>query len=99
MQSYREFIFRLQFAHNVCMDLQSHDQDPGFVLRGKYRAWVGPGNNNLLVKGLLKRRFWWNIVEERSLDCQFVWTQIKVAEYFKRQGSSGTQGRVAMLTL
>lgn len=58
---------------------------------------MGPGNNNLLVKGLLKRRFWWVIVDEKGLDCQFVWTQIKLPEYFKKQPSSTTQSKAAEL--
>ena len=27
--------------------------------RAKYKAFIGPGNNSSLIKGLLKRRFWW----------------------------------------
>ncbi len=32
----------------------------------KLKAYVGPGNNGAMIKGLLKRRFWWTIVEERT---------------------------------
>jgi len=28
----------------------------------KLKAYVGPGNNGAMIKGLLKRRFWWTIV-------------------------------------
>jgi hypothetical protein len=28
----------------------------------RYKAWIGGGNNGNLIKGLLKRRFWWNVV-------------------------------------
>lgn len=51
----------------------------------KLKAYVGPGNNGAMIKGLLKRRFWWSIVDERTDDCQFVWTQIKVNEIFGKQ--------------
>ena len=29
----------------------------------KYKAWIGNGNNGNLLKALIKRRFWWQIVE------------------------------------
>jgi hypothetical protein len=60
----------------------------------KYRAWVGNGNNSLLIKGLLKRRFWWIILEDRSVDANFVWTQIKVGDIFKRQLKSKTHEKL-----
>jgi hypothetical protein len=31
-----------------------------------------------MVKGLVKRRFWWTISDERTQDCNFVWTQLKI---------------------
>jgi len=93
MQSYREFLFKVHFAHNVYMDLTRKDEDTGFQLRndGKYRALIGPGNNCLLVRGLIKRRFWWILTEDRSADTNFVWTQIKVKDVFRRQPKSKTQ--------
>lgn len=80
MQSYREFLFRVHLAHNVFIELTKRDDDPTYQLRNdaKYRAWIGPGNNSLLVKGLIKRRFWWLLVEDRTPETNFVWTQIKL---------------------
>ena len=49
----------------------------------KYKAWIGGGNNSPLIKELMKRRFWWTITEERgNYDVNFMWTQLKVHEYF-----------------
>lgn len=31
-----------------------------------YRAFVGKGNNSILVKNAIKNRFWWNIVAEKT---------------------------------
>ena len=28
-----------------------------------YKAFVGKGNNSILIKNSLKNRFWWNIVD------------------------------------
>ena len=30
----------------------------------KYKAFVGFGNNSSMIKGLLKRRFWWTITDD-----------------------------------
>lgn len=31
-----------------------------------YKAFVGKGNNSILVKNAIKNRFWWNIVTEKT---------------------------------
>jgi hypothetical protein len=42
-----------------------------------YRAFVGKGNNSILVKTAIKNRFWWNIVAEKTKndEVNFVWLQ------------------------
>lgn len=39
-----------------------------------YKVKVGLGNNGMLVRSLLKRRFWLEIVG--SGECSFSWTQL-----------------------
>jgi hypothetical protein len=51
------------------------------ALDSGYRAFIGKGNNSALVRGLLKRRPWWTIVE-REGDANLVWTQLKINSYF-----------------
>jgi len=46
---------------------------------------VGFGNNSALIKGIMRRRFWWQITDKISEDTNFVWTQLKIAEFFKGQ--------------
>ena len=37
----------------------------------------------------MKRRFWWQITEDKnSMDVNFIWTQLRVNEYFDRQGQA-----------
>lgn len=50
----------------------------------KYRFYLGKGNNYLLVKSLLKRRYWW-IVEEDPKKANFVWTQLKLNYFYQMQ--------------
>lgn len=52
-----------------------------FRSENRLKAYVGRGNNSLLIKSLLKRRFWWSMDEEPK-NSQFVWTQLKVNTYF-----------------
>lgn len=48
--------------------------------------YVGPGNNSLLIKSLLKRRPWLEVVENVNEDgVQFYWTQNKINEVHDRQ--------------
>lgn len=54
----------------------------------KYKAYIAIGNNGSMIRGLIKRRFWWTITEERTSDCNFVWTQLKVQDVFDRQKRS-----------
>jgi hypothetical protein len=69
-------------AHNVYLNM---DLAGDFNPQHKLKAFVGYGNNCNMIKGLLKRRFWWTISEENSEECSFVWTQIKVAKIYERQ--------------
>ena len=44
--------------------------------RKLYKAYIGIGNNNEIVKNTLKKRSWWRIVNKASIDeCSFIWTQ------------------------
>jgi hypothetical protein len=41
-----------------------------------------------MIKGLLKRRFWWTVVDDYSEDCVCVWTQLKNNKIFMKQASA-----------
>lgn len=50
---------------------------------------MGLGNNSLLVKSLLKRRPWLEVVEGMAEEgVRFVWTQNKVSEIHDKQECS-----------
>jgi hypothetical protein len=46
---------------------------------------VGFGNNSAIIKGILRRRFWWQIVDKVTEDTNFVWTQLKISDFLKKQ--------------
>jgi hypothetical protein len=41
---------------------------------GSYKAFVGKGNNSILIKNTLKNRFWWNISDNDS-EANLNWQQ------------------------
>lgn len=49
------------------------------------KFFVGFGNNSAIIKGIMHRRYWWQLVDKISDDTNFVWTQLKVGDYFKKQ--------------
>lgn len=71
-------------SHNVYFNLDLKHDDISNRPK-KYKAYIAEGNNGAMIKGLIKRRFWWSIVEERTTDCNFVWTQLKIPDIFDRQ--------------
>ena len=54
-----------------------------------YKVYVGFGNNSCMIKSILRRRFWWSVIEDKSQieNCHFVWTQLKIDSLFKLQES------------
>lgn len=46
---------------------------------------MGRGNNNHLVKVLLKRRFWLEVVDRMTEDVVIVWTQSSQKDVHDRQ--------------
>jgi hypothetical protein len=47
-----------------------------------YRAFVGKGNNSVLVKNIIKSRAWWTICQEES-EANLYWTQSRSAKYLE----------------
>ena len=50
-----DFLFKVNYSNKICTNLQLSDDTLGLF---KYKVYVGYGNNSLLIKSLLKRRFW-----------------------------------------
>lgn len=75
-------------AHNIYIDL---DLEAASLTNKKYKpckAYIGYGNNSNMLKGLLKRRFWWIVSEEMTEDCAFAWTQVKINKIYEKQEKS-----------
>lgn len=73
----------LNFAHRIFDPLILKPQN-SFKSEHKYKYSLGLGNNYLLVKSLLKRRFWWDF-ESDPKKANFCWTQLKIDSFYQQQ--------------
>jgi hypothetical protein len=62
----------VNFSNNINKDFHLSDK---YTELKKVKVFVGKGNNNHLIKSLLKRRFWLEITDKITDDVVFIWTQ------------------------
>ncbi|CAD8157486.1 unnamed protein product [Paramecium pentaurelia] len=48
-----------------------------------YKAYIGKGNNGQLVQWILKRRWWWSIVDKEKEQVNFLWQQLRNNSYIE----------------
>jgi hypothetical protein len=60
LKSFLDFIFKINYSNNIYVHLQL-SQD--IINIKKYKIYIGKGNNSLLIKSLIQRRFWLDIVD------------------------------------
>jgi hypothetical protein len=77
MYYYRDFIWKVSFSNENVLQIPEEYGE-------KIKFFVGSGNNSNLIKGLMKRRPWFQLTDKMQ-DAQFVWTQIKVSSIFAGQ--------------
>jgi hypothetical protein len=39
----------------------------------------------MLIRGIMRRRFWWQVIDKCNEEINFVWSQIKINEFFNLQ--------------
>lgn len=82
--SYRDYLQVINFSNNLFVNI------PPEKNAYSYRCHVGKGNNQMLIKSLLKIRWWWNIVELKNYEnipnLNFMWTQLKKTDFFDNMG-------------
>lgn len=87
IKAYLDFLFKINFSNRIYISLQLAPLDDCVnFTNSKYKVYVGPGNNSLLIKSLLKRREWIDVVDNiRDEGIQFYWTQSKLNEAHEKQ--------------
>lgn len=75
IKHYLEFIFKVNYSNMIYVDLAlTKADDIGRI--PKYKVYIGRGNNSLLVKSIIKRRFWWQVTHNiNDSDIDFYWSQ------------------------
>jgi len=68
IRSFVEFLWKNMWAHGIYMNLDLKPKVEEVKPR-KIKAYVCLGNNGAMVRGLIKRRFWWTLSEEITADC------------------------------
>ncbi len=64
IKAYLDFLFKVNFSNGIYISLQLTPLNDTINSNNiRYKVYVGPGNNSLLIKSLLKRREWINIVD------------------------------------
>ena len=76
MENYWDFIFRINFTNDLYVCARDEEKT--------LKCFVGFGNNAAIIKGVMRRRFWWTITDKIE-EAHFAWTQLKVEDLFKRQ--------------
>ena len=68
--NYIDFMSKINISNNQIMTIPS--------TINTYKVYVGKGNNFAVIKSAFKRRWWWQIIENKDYDsCNCVWTQLK----------------------
>jgi hypothetical protein len=79
-KGYIDFIFKVNLSNNQIVTIPNEkDFQP-------YKCYVGKGNNGLLVKNIIKNRWWWTLYETLPTELEslnFVWTQLRMNDYLE----------------
>lgn len=83
LKSFLDFLFKLNYSNRIYSSLQLSED---MINLSKYKVYVGKGNNSLLIKSLLKRRFWLEFAETIDEEnIHFYWSQNKNNKVHYRQ--------------
>jgi len=56
LKSFLDFLFKINYSNGLYVDLSFSKDDETYP---KFKMFIGRGNNSLLIKSIIKRRFWW----------------------------------------
>jgi len=77
-QAYKEFMLRMNFSFNVTIRL------PVEKTFTSYKYFLGKGNNSIMIRAMMKQRWWWTQVENKEAsDLNFMWTQLKQNKFIE----------------
>ncbi len=74
---YRDLIWKVNYSNELFVETPIEYEH-------RLKAFIGKGNNSSMLCGLIKRRIWFAVVDKVE-EANFVWTQLKILPYFKKQ--------------
>jgi hypothetical protein len=77
---YRDLLWKCNYINGLYIEVPLEYEH-------RLKVFVGRGNNSCMVSGLIARRPWFAFTD-RVEEANFVWTQTKNLNYFKRQEPS-----------
>lgn len=74
---YRDLLWKVNFTNELNIEVPIEYEH-------RLKVHVGRGNNSCMVAGLIARRNWFAFTD-RPEEANFLWTQLKVIDYYKKQ--------------
>jgi hypothetical protein len=78
---YRDLLWKVNFTNELHIEVPLEYEH-------RLKVHVGRGNNSCMVAGLISRRNWFAFTE-RPDEANFVWTQLKLLDFYKKQQGRG----------
>ena len=75
---YKDFLWKINFTNGIYVKLKDTIENP-------YKIYIGKGNNSNLLRTIVRKRFWWQLVDKINFETNLVWTQLKMNEFFPLQ--------------
>jgi len=70
MKAYREFLLKINYTFNI--QVKPISEKP----YASYKFYIGKGNNHMLIRALMKTRWWWSQTDSKNpKDINLMWTQ------------------------
>eukprot|EP00919_Chromeraceae_sp_WS-2016_P046937 GHVR01111324.1.p1 GENE.GHVR01111324.1~~GHVR01111324.1.p1 ORF type:complete len:108 (+),score=7.88 GHVR01111324.1:1955-2278(+) len=76
IELYKDFLWKINYSNRFYIVPPEEET--------AYKVYIGKGNNSNLIKGIIRRRSWWIVVDQPS-QANFLFTQLKSNEYFLSQ--------------
>jgi len=78
LEVYKEFMAKMNLSYNLYVRLSP---EKAFV---PYKFSIGKGNNHMLLRQLMKNRWWWKETDSKNpKEINFLWTQWRNKKFFE----------------
>ncbi|KAL4438061.1 hypothetical protein ABPG74_016840 [Tetrahymena malaccensis] len=97
ISAYRDFLQAMNFSNKLYVSIPEEKQNHPI-----YKAYVGKGNNQMLIRMVIKQRWWWIVTDQKEdANINLVWTQLRkndILQTIKSLKQELTQARIQRQT-